>query len=217
MIRPLTPPWTVIILTGGTGTRLGGADKATLDLGGSTPLETLLTSLPPSTPVIIVGDDVATSRVVAFTREDPPGGGPAAAIAAAVSSVRTPLVGIVAVDMPWAAPVLQQAVEALATDPDTEVVLPLDAHGRQQLLCSAWRTNALKASVAAAGAMAGLPVRHLLAGRAVRELAVHELAVPDLAADHLSDIDTPEDLARERQRVADRRLAGDHPDAPHDT
>lgn len=171
----------------------------------------VLTSLPADIAVIIVGPMTPTSRPVAFSREDPPGSGPAAAIAAALPLVSTTAVGVIAVDMPWAAPVLQRAIKALETDPDTEVVLPLDADGRRQLLCSAWRTSALRESVAAAGDLQGRPVRHLLAG-----LDVRELDLPRTHTEQLSDIDTPEDLERERQRFADRRLAGDHPDAPHD-
>jgi len=199
--RP-SPAWTAILLTGGTGSRLGGADKSTVDLGGSTPLEMVLTSLPADIAVIIVGPTTPTSRPVAFCREDPPGSGPAAAIAAAMPLVSTTAVGVIAVDMPWAAPVLGSAVKALGTHPDADVLLPLDADGRRQLLCSAWRTAALRESVAAAGDLLGRPVHHLLAG-----LDVCELDLPRTHTEHLSDIDTPEDLERERQRFADRRLA----------
>lgn len=186
--------WTVLLLTGGTGRRLGGVDKATVDLGATTPLQRVLETLPADVPVIVVGDAIATDRAVTFLREDPPGGGPAAAIAAGLAAVDTDLVGILAVDMPWAVPIITSAVTALDRDSAAEAVVPVGPDGRRQPLCSAWRTGALRRTIALLGSMDGRPVRDLLGRVHVRDVSV-------TAPEDLADIDTPEDLAHARERA----------------
>lgn len=91
-----------MVLTGGGGARLGGADKASIELAGQTLLERSLRALTEVPQVVVVGDSVLTSRPVRFLREDPPGGGPAAGLLAGLTGFpRTPrLVVVLAVDMP---------------------------------------------------------------------------------------------------------------------
>lgn len=74
-----------VILTGGTAARLDGADKAGLEVGGTTLLEHALGAAAGASEVVVVGPDVPTSRPVTFVREDPPGGGPAAGLLAGLA------------------------------------------------------------------------------------------------------------------------------------
>jgi molybdopterin-guanine dinucleotide biosynthesis protein A len=182
----------VIVLTGGSGRRLGGADKARLDVTGEGLLDHVLRSLPPGMPVVVCGDVIGTCRPVEFVREDPPGGGPAAGVATAIALVRTPLVGLLAVDMPWGAAPMQQALVALHEQVDVDAVLTVSEDGRDQPLCSAWRTAALRAAVVDAGPLTDRPMRDLVARVRTTTLAV--------AMEDLLDIDTPEDLERARRR-----------------
>lgn len=184
--------WSAIVLTGGTGARLGGADKAALDLGGRPLLDHVIDGLPPRTPIVVAGPFRPTDRAVTFSREDPPGGGPAAGIAAAVPHISTPLVGVLAVDVPSGPSFMTHALASLASDSSIDVVIPVDSEGRGQLLCTAWRTDSLRAAVEAVTDWQGRPVRDLLTGRQVLELPMDDAA--------LDDIDTPEDLERARQR-----------------
>ena len=196
----MIPPradWSLIVLTGGTARRLDGIDKATVDLAGVTPVELILQALPPGIPVIVAGDPLPTSRPVTFRREDPPGAGPAAGIAASLPDVSTDITAIIAVDMPWAMPIIQRAVGVLIGDESADAVVPVDQDGRQQPLCSAWRTPSLRKAAAAAGPLANQPVRALLTDVAVVDLPLESDA--DLA--NLTDIDTPADLDRARQRA----------------
>lgn len=191
---PLHPGWSAVILTGGTARRLGGIDKATMDLGGITPLQHLLNGLPAEVPVIVVGDPAPLDHHVVFLREDPPGGGPAAGIAAALPAVQTDAVAIIAVDMPWAVPIVLSAVQELSGDSAAEAVIPVGPDGRRQPLCSVWRTGALRRAVTLLGSMDGRRVRDLLGRVHVRDL---EVTTPE----DLTDIDTPDDLARARRRA----------------
>ncbi len=177
----------VIILTGGAGVRLGGADKATLALRDSSPLRMIVASLPADCDIVVSGPPLPLLREVAFRQEEPSGGGPVAGIAAALTDVQAPIVGVLAVDMPWSVPVLLSALDQLGDAPDVDVVVPIDRDGRRQPLCCAWRTEILRTCLPDHPRDAS--VRDLLSRAIVREFT------PE-ADNLLDDIDTPEDLER---------------------
>lgn len=177
----------VIILTGGTGARLGGADKAMLALHGSTPIGMIIEALPLDLDIVVSGPCLPLLREVAFRQEVPSGGGPVAGIVAALTDVQAPLVGVLAVDMPWSVPVLLAAIDRLRDAPDVDVMIPIDPEGRRQPLCCAWRTDRLRACLPAEPH--GSSVRDLLSRAVVGEFTAE-------ADNQLDDIDTPEDLER---------------------
>lgn len=194
-----TAPWSLIVLAGGGGTRLGGIDKAAILLDGRSLLDRLLDAVPPDVDVIVSGRPRPIGRPVTFVLEDPPDGGPVAGIAAALPSVRTPLVAVVAVDMPWAGPILARLVTALVSS-EQEAMLTRDPDGHHQVLCAAWRTDALTRAIHALGSPRDRAVRELLVGVDVDTVPVTPLAV--------LDVDTPEDLARARDAAAPPTLDG---------
>ena len=55
-----------VVLAGGTGARLGGVDKAAIELDGVTLLERTLTTTMSATEVVVVGPEVPTSRPVTW-------------------------------------------------------------------------------------------------------------------------------------------------------
>jgi molybdopterin-guanine dinucleotide biosynthesis protein A len=198
-------PWptgcTLLVLTGGSSRRLG-RDKATAHLGGRRLVDRLLAGVPAELPVVIVGPtllDVAGRA--AFVREEPPGSGPMAGIGAGLVAVSTPLLGVIAADMPFALPVIAGALTRLAgtgserAGGGVDAIVPIDTRGHRQLLCAAYRTDALRAVLAELGPLAGLPVRALQPGLAVMEWPVSEA--------ELADVDTPEQLAAARLRAAE--------------
>ncbi len=71
--------FSAVVLAGGTAARMGGADKAGIELGGRTLLEHALDAVVDAVEVVVVGDPVPTDLPATFVREDPPYGGPAAA------------------------------------------------------------------------------------------------------------------------------------------
>lgn len=94
--------FTAVVLAGGQAVRLGGADKASIELDGRTLLEHALDAVIDATEVVVVGDPVPTDRPVTFVREDPRHGGPVAALMAArdVMLREVPMLAVLAVDMP---------------------------------------------------------------------------------------------------------------------
>jgi molybdopterin-guanine dinucleotide biosynthesis protein A len=187
-----------VVLSGGGGARLGGADKATIEVGGHTLLEHALHALVEVTEVVVVGPDVPTSRPVTFAREDPVGGGPAAGLLAGLRRfARTPEKAVVlAVDMPLVtAATVRRLVVAAAGSSDGAVLV--DEDGRLQHLCGVYSVPALLRHSRAAGPESdrGRSMRSLLAGLDLAQVAA--------VGDEARDVDTWQDLATLRGLVGD--------------
>ncbi len=106
-----TARFDAVVLAGGRATRLGGADKPGLTVGGSTLVAAVVTAAAAAGArrVIVVGPPRAElpplaaslhARLVA-TREDPPGGGPVPALRCGLARVREPWVALLAADLPF--------------------------------------------------------------------------------------------------------------------
>jgi len=181
-----------VVLTGGSAVRLQGADKASIEVGGSTLLERVLAALSEVDEVVVVGEELGTSRPVTWLREDPPGGGPAAGLLAGLAGLpRTSRwVVVLAVDLPMVTPgTVRRLREACRGDG----ALLVDEGGRRQLLCAAYRAAALRAAAPPAEMQPGLAVRALVDGLDLVEVP----ALPGEAA----DVDTWEDVTVLRERL----------------
>ena len=192
-MTPSDPAPGAIVLTGGGGVRLGGADKASIEVGGRTLLEHSLAALSDIGEVVVVGAEVPTSRPVTFTREDPVGGGPAAGLLAGLGRfARTPqAVVVLAVDMPLVGPGTVGRLLAAAAGAEGAVLV--DDDGRQQYLCAAYSVDALERARRASGAETG---HGLAMGRLVGDLVLAE--VPAVGSE-ARDLDTWADLAALRE------------------
>ena len=174
---------TVVVLAGGTSRRFG-SDKLGARLHGSTVLDTVVGSLPEGWPVVVVGPPRDCGRPVTWTRENPPGGGPLAGVAAGVLRVRTPIVAVVAGDMPYAGPALERLVAALRTaPPEVGAAVATDDAGFANPLLAAYRTSAARGALPIPAA--NRPAKMLLAVPHV------EVTVTGVAS---RDVDTPADL-----------------------
>jgi molybdopterin-guanine dinucleotide biosynthesis protein A len=183
-----------IVLSGGSAVRFQGADKASIEIAGPTLLEHVLGALAEVPEVVVVGDEVITSRPVGFVREDPPGGGPAAGLLAGLAGFPRPprLVAVLAVDMPL---VTTATVRRLMLSAEEDGALLVDADGRRQYLCAIYRVEALLSAAPPLAQQHGLPMRAL-----VSELQLAE--VPALSWE-ARDVDTWEDLTELRTHLGD--------------
>jgi molybdopterin-guanine dinucleotide biosynthesis protein A len=117
--------------------------------------------------------------------------------------VSAPDAAVLACDLPFmTADVVAGLRESLAAaEEDASAALLVDDDGRDQPLCSVWRSARLRAALARLGDPAGAPVRSLVdvAGVVVRTArkftGVDAGAVPP----PWFDCDTPEDLVRARR------------------
>ena len=155
-----------VILTGGTAARMDGIDKASIEVGGVTLLERALAATMAALEVVVVGEQVPTTRPVTWTREEPPRGGPAAGLLAGLDRfLRVPdLVCVLAVDMPRVnAGTFARLTWAVEGDPDADGAVLVDAAGRRQTLAAVYRVASLEAARPEHREDEhGLPVRRLL-------------------------------------------------------
>lgn len=180
-----------VVLTGGTAVRMDGIDKASIEVGGVTLLERALAATMTAREVVVVGQEVPTSRPVTFTREDPPGGGPAAGILAGLDRFLAPpdLVCVLAVDMPRVnAGTVARLVWAVEADPDVDGAVLVDREGRRQTLAGVYRYGAL-----AAARPEDREAEHGLAVR--RLIGLLRLADVPVVGEEARDVDTWTDLA----------------------
>ena len=180
-----------MILTGGSGVRLGGVDKASIEVDGLTLLEHALAATAPAEEVVVVGRELPTTRPVTWTREDPPGGGPGAGLLAGLDAlaVRPDLVCVLAVDMPrFSARTLSRLLDVISAEPvGTDAVCLVDDEHRKQWLAGIYRYDALTAArPASREAEHGLSIRRLM-------LPLRIVAVPAVAHE-ARDVDTWADL-----------------------
>ncbi|WP_415839348.1 molybdenum cofactor guanylyltransferase, partial [Nocardioides zeicaulis] len=175
-----------VVLAGGTAARLGGVDKAAIELGGRTLLALALDALVDADEVVVVAPEpVPTSRPVTFVCEDPPRGGPVAGLLTGVDALlrRPSLLGVLAVDMPRTTPRTFRRLRSAAAGHDGAFLHGPD--GRRQL------AGVLDAA-RLASVTPGLEGRH--------GMALHRLLAPLLLAevaaegDEASDVDSWADL-----------------------
>jgi molybdopterin-guanine dinucleotide biosynthesis protein A len=183
-----------VVLAGGRGVRFQGADKASMEVGGTTLLEHVLGALAEVPDVVVVGEEVPTSRPVTWRREDPVGGGPAAGLLAGLDGFPAPprLVVVLAVDMPL---VTTATLGRLLLSAAEDGAMLVDEDGRDQYLCAVYRSAALLGAAPPVGERDGLPVRRLVAGLTLSRV--------EALAWEARDVDTWEDLRELRDRLGD--------------
>ncbi|MDO7868331.1 molybdenum cofactor guanylyltransferase [Nocardioides jiangxiensis] len=174
-----------IVLAGGTAVRMGGVDKASIELHGRTLLEYALDAVTDASEVVVVGAWVPTERPVTFTREEPALGGPAAGILAGLDAFAgTPRqLVVLAVDMPRVTLSTIARLRDAAEGRDGAVLV--DGKGRRAL-AYVLDTAALTASRPGPEEAFGLSLRAL-----VGDL---DLASVPARGDEARDVDSWEDL-----------------------
>lgn len=133
-----------IVLAGGHGRRLGGANKATLTFGARRLLDVAIDALSGARRIVVVGEPVPTTTPVHWTREDPAGGGPVAGLAAGLAFVGSPMVVVLACDLPF---VDASHVGLLVAGCREAAAIAVDDDGQDQPLLAAYDTASLRAAL----------------------------------------------------------------------
>lgn len=191
------------ILAGGRGTRLGGAAKPLLTVGGERIIDRQLAVLAPLVDeVVIVANDAALygglgHRVIADRRR---GAGPLAGLEAALLAVEAEALLLVGGDMPM----LSAAALALVLGraPGADAVVPF-ASGRAEPLHARYH-HRIAEKVSARLERGERALHRLLEDLDVVTVEEAELRAVDPALDTLVNINTPEELARIEARLARR-------------
>jgi len=181
-----------VVLAGGDSRRLGGLDKAAIEVGGVSLLDRALDAVQEAREVIVVGPRRPTSAVVRWTSESPPGGGPLRATIAGLETVNSDVVVVLAVDYPFVtSAVVAELIRAVGTHDGAALQ---DEGGAMHFVVGAYRTDALRSALEA----------HPPDEASMRSL----FGTLDVAAVHADraaqDVDTLEDL--ESARAADSEV-----------
>jgi molybdenum cofactor guanylyltransferase len=192
--------YSALVLAGGAGRRLGGRGKPALTVGGAPMLDRVLAAVAGATVRIVVGPpSLAVPSGVVRTSELPPGGGPVAAIAAGLPLVATDRVALLAADLPFlTADAIEVLHGQLTKESTVDGVVYVDEDGRRQTLCGMWRSASLRARLAGGDDNAGRPLRELLDGLRVSEVAHRAGGAPPWY-----DCDTQAELERAERWVND--------------
>lgn len=184
-----------IVLAGGKATRLGGLDKALLDVAGRPMLEWVLDACSGARATVAVGIERPTSRAVTWTLEDPPHGGPLAGIGAGLGALPADAerVVVLAADMPF---MTSDAVSSLLTSlPGHDAAVFTDDGGNVQPLAGVYHVRALTSALVACGDLRG--------GAAMRVLTrLDAVKVRDNGATRDCDTVDQVDAARQALRRA---------------
>ncbi|MBP2478251.1 molybdopterin-guanine dinucleotide biosynthesis protein A [Crossiella equi] len=184
-----------VVLAGGRASRMRGADKPGLVLGGLSLLGHALAAVAGARHVVVVGPRRTVPGPVTWTREEPPGSGPLAGLRAglaaledgtgqaAVPGVSTVdgLVAVLAADQPGVTAATVSRLQRAVTEGVAGAVLLADGH--RQWLSGVWRVADLRAAMPER--TEGVPLRALFGRLAVAE-------VPAQGAEG-RDVDTPAD------------------------
>lgn len=200
----MTGPADAIVLAGGRSSRLGGRDKAGLELGGRRLVDRAVAAARSAGVQRCVVAGPPSLVVDAWlVREEPPFGGPVAGIAAALQALgdASPddAVLVLACDLAEPANAVAALLAAVRRPADGVDGLHLvDEAGRAQWLAGIYRRGALEAALARLGAPTGRSVRDLMSPLVLRPVPTDGCNV--------TDIDTWEDwrTARHRDRTSER-------------
>lgn len=151
-----------VVLAGGGGIRLGGVDKALIEIGGVSLLGRALAAVHAAERIVAVGPRRRSELRVRWVREDPAGAGPVHALRAGLAHVAADIVVVLAVDHPLVTESTIAAVLDAAHGHDGAMVC--DSGGHAQPLVGAYRRPVLEERILALDRTEDTAVRELVIG-----------------------------------------------------
>ena len=191
--------FTVAILAGGRGSRLGGVDKASLDVGGKPLLDHVLASVGPiaHASLVVANDDrlVGDARFTVL-RDPEPHGGVLPALLTALDTAETTLLLLVACDMPFISPRIVQELVRRAADHDA--VIPF-VDGYDQPMLAVYRVRPCRDAIRAALARGQRRMIAFLSDVRTCRVSEAELRAHDPELRSFFNVNTPDDLEEARR------------------
>lgn len=211
------PGFDAVILAGGRGRRLGGADKAAIILRERRLVDRAVAAARGAAArnIIVVGPPHAGARADTVVREEPPFTGPLPALAAGIAPVRTEWMLLLACDLERPDAVcarlreaFEDAVSTGAVSIDRTCADRVCIDGVQlrddgdlpQWLAGIYRVAALQATLRNMEQEEGSPLENQPLRVAFASARILGVTAPEWTT---ADIDTPGDLERARRRLHD--------------
>ena len=190
-----------MVLAGGAGTRLGGVNKALVEIGGRRVIDRLLDALRPlGAEIVIVNNDSSLAGLpgTRLVGDAEPGAGALMGLYSGLRAVRTPLATATACDMPFVATAVLRALLDLA--PGYDAVVPV-LGDQPEPLHAVYRATCVPAIEAALGAGRKRLISFFdqIAVRYVSEAAVRAW---DPALRSFLNVNRPDDLVRAQALAA---------------
>lgn len=212
----LVPEFDTVILAGGSATRMAGADKPGLTVGGRAMLVSvaeaaatagtgrlIIVGPPRGGPVQEALDSLAATIPGGLTlvQEEPAGGGPVLGLRRGLAEIAASWIAVLAADLPFLSGHDLTALLAAGQAAGVAGAVLADDNGEPQWLAGGWHADTLRAAL---GGYRGNSLRGLM--EPLRPLRTR----PDTAACAAPpwlDCDTPDELAAARSAWLAGRLA----------
>lgn len=195
--------YSAVVLAGGRATRLGGINKASLEVGGTSLLDRVLGALEPLADQIVVVGHLAEGVErpgVEATGDAFPGGGTLVGIYTGLLAARNDLALVVGCDMPFLSTPLLERIALLAEGHD----LAVPRVGQHlEALHAAYRRSCLPA-MREAIERGQLKIVDFYPRLRVREVGEGEMRDLDPELRSFFNVNTPEDLELARSLALDR-------------
>jgi molybdopterin-guanine dinucleotide biosynthesis protein A len=193
-----------LIFAGGHASRLGGVNKALLEVGGRTIIARILAALGPLVDERVLltndGEQLADLDDVRLVFDPTPHAGVLPALAAGLGAAAGELCLAVACDMPFVSPGLFAQLLEVQRQTDADVVIPRTA-GFLEPMHAVYRRAPVLAAIRAALARGDHRMISYFADARVREVSEAEWRLADPSGTAFFNVNTPADLD-EARRIA---------------
>jgi molybdopterin-guanine dinucleotide biosynthesis protein A len=191
-----------LIFGGGRATRLGGVNKALLEVCGAPIIDRILEALEPlSDETVLLTNDTALENRTALRMvyDSEPHAGVLPALAAGLAEASSELCLAVACDMPFVSRRLFELLLELQAQSEADVVIPRSA-GYLEPMHAVYRRASVEPAIRAALARGEQRMISYFGSVRVREVEESEWRAADPLGRAFFNVNTPEDLA-EAQRL----------------
>lgn len=192
-----------LIFAGGRATRLGGVNKALLEIGGNTIISRILAAVRPlSDELVLLTNDASLegSGDVRLVFDPRPHAGVLPALSAGLAATSSEVCLTIACDMPFVSTALFQRMLELQAEADADVVIPRTA-GFLEPMHAVYRRATVAAAIDAALGRGDQRMISYFRDVRVRELEEAEWRAIEPRGLAFFNVNTPADLA-EAQRLA---------------
>jgi molybdopterin-guanine dinucleotide biosynthesis protein A len=197
-----------LIFAGGRASRLGGVNKALLEVGGSTIVARILAALGPLVDErVLLANDATLAELedVSLVFDPTPHAGVLPALAAGLASATGELCLAVACDMPFVSRELFAHLLGVQRLSDADVVIPRTA-GYLEPMHAVYRREPVLQAIRAVLARGEQRMISYFSDVQVREVGEDEWRVADPSGTAFFNVNTPDDLNEARRIEADASI-----------